>query len=74
MREGQGQRRVKLAAVSSNEMQNAPFGCQGRQGVCRERSLVVIFTKQQFSLAVASAAAAAVAAILCEVQLTLISA
>lgn len=39
----------------------------------RERSLVVIFTKQQFSLA-AAAAAAAVAAILCEVQLTLISA
>lgn len=38
----------------------------------RERSLVVIFTKQQFSLA--AAAAAAVAAILCEVQLTLISA
>lgn len=72
MREGQGQRRVKLAAVSSNEMQNAPFGCQGRGREWRERSLVVIFTKQQFSLA--AAAAAAVAAILCEVQLTLISA
>lgn len=71
---GQGQRRVKLAAVSSNEMQNAPFGCfcAAREAVSGgERSLVVIFTKQQFSLA---AAAAAVAAILCEVQLTLISA
>lgn len=51
----------------------AAFALQGRGREWRERSLVVIFTKQQFSLA-AAAAAGAVAAILCEVQLTLISA